>query len=372
MASRSPQPGDHSLHATTPTAIRVTLTGMSARARTPALFIAGFWTVVALFLGTHTWLAMLTHGHSPLRIAVYHLFVWWGWALLTPLAFAVTRRFPLVPLRPRNLAVQCCAAIVAAAAHGALWAALTPVIRPFDAMTDSINLAASARARFPLEILIYFSVILAGHATDFYVRSVRLEQSLTAAHLHALELQIQPHFLFNTLHAVSALVRAERNDEAVEMIAGLSELLRYTLDHSGAQTVPLEQEAAILRRYLSIQRMRFADRLDVSIQIAQDAARAAVPALILQPLAENAIRHGVALSAGHATITVHAYREHELLHIEMFNSGTLRADAPRGIGLTNTEERLKQLYASRYRFALRENADGGVLATIAIPWSPAA
>ncbi len=343
---------------------------MSPRARTTA-FIAGFWTIVALFLGTHMWLSMLTHGHSPLRIAAYHLFVWWGWALLTPLIFAFTRRFPLIPLRVHNVALHVCAAFVAATAHSALWAVLTPAIRPFDAMTDMINFRAAAMARFPFELLIYFVVVLAVHTIDFYTRAGRLEESLTAAHLHALELQIQPHFLFNTLHAVSSLVRAERNDQAVEMIAGLSELLRYTLDHSGAQTVPLEKEAAILRRYLAIQRIRFADRLDVSIDIEQNAARAAVPALILQPLAENAIRHGVALSAGPATITVRAYRANELLHIEMFNSGTLRADAQRGIGLTNTEERLRQLYAERYSFAIEENRGGGVLATIAIPWSAA-
>ncbi|HJQ40066.1 MAG TPA: histidine kinase [Thermoanaerobaculia bacterium] len=334
-------------------------------------FVAAFWTGVALFLGTHTWLSMLTHGHSPLRIAVYHLFVWWGWALLTPLVLAFTRRFPIVPLRVRNLALHGCAAVAAGTAHSVLWAVLTPAIRPFDAMTDMINVRAAAMARFPLEVLIYVAVLLAVQSIEFYTRAGRLEESLTAAHLHALELQIQPHFLFNTLHAVSSLVRAERNDQAVEMIAGLSELLRYTLDHSGAQTVPLEKEAAILSRYLAIQRVRFADRLDVSIEIEQNAARAAVPALILQPLAENAIRHGVALSAGPASITVRAYRANELLHIEMFNSGTLRTDAQRGIGLTNTEERLRQLYAERYQFAIEENRGGGVLATIAIPWSPA-
>src|SRR4051812_43000939 len=97
-----------------------------ARPRTTA-FIAGFWTVVALFLATHTWLSMLTHGHSPLRIAAYHLFVWWGWALMTPLIFAFSRRFPLVPLRFANIALHCCAATAAALAHSTLWSVLTPV-----------------------------------------------------------------------------------------------------------------------------------------------------------------------------------------------------------------------------------------------------
>ena len=122
----------------------------------------------------------------------------------------------------------------------------------------------------------------------------------------------------------------------------------------------------MLRRYLEIQRVRFADRLEVKIDVADDVRRAAVPTLILQPLAENAIRHGVATSAGAGRVEVRAFRRNGELRIEMFNTGTL-SNGPRGIGLRNTEERLRQLYADAYRFELR-NTEGGVLAEMTLPW----
>ena len=215
-------------------------------------------------------------------------------------------------------------------------------------------------ARLPFEVMIYIAAMVFAHA-------MTLERTLGAARLHALELQIQPHFLFNTLNAISSLVRAKQNTEAVEVIAGLSDLLRYTLDHAGEQRVPLEQETAMLQRYLGIQRVRFPDRLDVQIDVDDDARRAAVPTLILQPLAENAIRHGIARAASAGRVAVRAFRRDENLEIEMFNTGALTGER-RGIGLTNTIERLRQLYGDAHRFELRER-DGGVVAAISIPWS---
>ena len=124
----------------------------------------------------------------------------------------------------------------------------------------------------------------------------------------------------------------------------------------------------MLQRYLGIQRVRFADRLDVQIDVAEEARRAAVPTLILQPLAENAIRHGIARAASAGRVEVRAYRRDENLEIEMFNTGSLAGGERRGIGLTNTIERLRQLYGDAHRFELRER-DGGVVAAISIPWS---
>src|SRR5262249_28045787 len=147
------------------------------------------------------------------------------------------------------------------------------------------------------------------------------------------------------------------NDEAVTMIAGLSDLLRYTLDHANDQTVPLDEESTILRRYLEIQRARFPDRLTFDIDIANDVRKAAVPTLILQPLAENAIRHGIATSAGAGEVSVRAFRDNGDLRIEMFNSGSLR-DAPEGVGLRNTRERLQRIYGDGHRFDLRASSRG--------------
>ena len=344
---------------------------MSSR-RVSWLPIVAFWSAFALLGAAQTWLSMITHGHSLLRIFVYQLAVWSFWALLTPVLFSLTRRFPPIPFRIRNWLLHAAAALAIVPVHTVIWIALTILIKPYDAMTETrfAPYVPGTIARLPLEIVIYIAVVATAHMTELHSRASRLEQSLGAARLHALELQIQPHFLFNTLNAISALVRSQKNSEAVEVIAGLSDLLRYTLDHAGAQRVPLELEAAMLGRYLEIQRVRFADRLDVKIDVDAEARRAAVPTLILQPLAENAVRHGIAQSAAAGRIEVRAFRRDGALRIEMFNTGSL-SDAPRGIGLTNTVERLQQLYPDAYRFDLR-NADGGVVAAISIPWSEVA
>jgi two-component system, LytTR family, sensor kinase len=332
---------------------------------------AAVWFVIAILSAVQTWLAMITHGHSLPRMLFYHLAIWMVWVLMTPLVFRLARRFPVVPFRMRNALLHFLFALVAGIVHGSIWLTLTIVIRPYDAMTVQEFGPAFpfvTFARLPSEILIYAAILGVSYAAESWERAAQLERSLVDARLHALELQIQPHFLFNTLNAISGLVRGRQNDEAVQVIAGLSDLLRYTLDHAGSQRVALDQEAAILKRYLEIQQVRFSDRLEISIEIGEDAARAAVPTLLLQPLAENAVRHGIAQFAGPARIDVRAFRDRDQLRIEMFNSGTLRSPATFGIGLRNTIERLQQLYPATHAFAL-QNSNGGVLATIAIPWS---
>lgn len=202
------------------------------------------------------------------------------------------------------------------------------------------------------------------------VTLARLETQLAQARLQVLNAQIQPHFLFNTLNSVGALVRTGRPDEAVAMIAGLSDLLRYALDR-GSQRVTVGEEVEMLRRYLEIQRLRFPDRLSFGIDVSAEARTAAVPVLLLQPLAENAISHGVARSAGPGRVEVRAYRRDGELRIEMSNTGRLAADAVRGIGLANTVARLEELYGARQRFDLRASGEG-VTAELTIPWSEVA
>jgi LytS/YehU family sensor histidine kinase len=222
-----------------------------------------------------------------------------------------------------------------------------------------MNVRGIVFSRVPLELILYLAVVCV-------VQVLQLQTSLMNARLHALELQLQPHFLFNTLNTISSLVRTEQNSEAVSMIAGLSDLLRYTLDNAGRQQVTLEEESTVLRRYLEIQKGRFPDRLTYSIDIDPDVRHAAVPTFILQPLAENAIRHGVARSAGAGVVNVRAFRRDGRVTIEMFNSGTLAPSAGGGIGLGNTRERLRQLYGDAQTFELRNEHDG-VLASLTMP-----
>jgi len=317
------------------------------------------WTLFGLISGLQVWISMITHGHSVPRLLGYNILIWEGWLALSYAIGLLMRRVPLIPFNLSNLLIHALAAIVAAVAHVAYWIALTLVMRPFDPIPDTINVSAIFFSRVPLELILY--LVVAGVA-----QAMQLQTSLTNARLHALELQLQPHFLFNTLNTISSLVRTEQNSEAVAMIAGLSDLLRYTLDHAGRQQVTLDEESTMLRRYLEIQRGRFPDRLTYSIDIAPDVRRAAVPTFILQPLAENAIRHGVARSAGAGVVNVRAFRSDGRVTIEMFNSGTLAPSPDGGIGLGNTRERLRQLYGDAQTFELR-NANDGVLASLTMP-----
>lgn len=340
------------------------------------MIIAGFWTLFGLISGIQVWISMMTHGHSVPRLIAYHVIVWEAWIGITAIVVWLTRRWPVIPLTAANLFRHLAAVLLLGSVHIAYWMILMLTLRPYDqrnAAFGDLHFTDVVASRFPLELIFYCAVVSGAQAADYYakyreraLRTAQLEMSLTNARLHALELQIQPHFLFNTLNAISSLVRTARNDEAVVMIAGLSDLLRYTLDHAEEQRVSLEVESAMLQRYLDIQRVRFADRMSFSIDIDADVKRAAVPTLILQPLAENAIRHGVAMSSGSGSVTVRAFRHDGDLQIDIFNTGNLRENADRGIGLTNTLERLRQLYGDGKHFDIR-NLRGGVMASLTIP-----
>ena len=344
------------------------------------LLLPGLWILFGLISGIQIQISMLSHNHSWVRVLSYQVLVWSLWIPASLAIAALIRRVPLAPPRAGAVLLHVAAAVGLGIVHQALWVALVLWMKPYDFMNPTsfgghyIDITVS---QMPLELLLYGLVALAVHARaavasarERELRAAQLETSLAEARLHALEVQIQPHFLFNTLNAIGALVRTGKSAEAIGMIGGLSDLLRYALDRAGGTRVPLEEETAMLARYLEIQRLRFPDRLTSSIDVAPDAAGAAVPVLLLQPLAENAIRHGIARSEAPGRVTVRAFREGDSLRLEMFNSGRLDPAREHGIGLSTTIARLEQLYGARQSFSLRQE-DGGVLASVTIPWSPA-
>jgi hypothetical protein len=311
-------------------------------------------------------------------VLTYQVLIWNAWFVFTPCIAWLARRAPLVPPTARAVVAHVIAALAIAPLHGVWWAMLLVKLRPYDAMGTE-DFADAFRwitpSGLPQELCFYCVVLAAHHAVEYYDKyrereraAARLELSLSEARLHALELQIQPHFLFNTLNSISALVRTARQRDAVTMIAGLSDLLRYSLDHAGEQRVTLAAELAITERYLEIERLRFPDRMAFEIDAAAELRRAAVPALVLQPLVENAIRHGIAPVLAPGRVAIRVRREGPRLRIEIFNTGTLAADRRAGVGLRNTMDRLRHLYRSDHSFELRAAPDG-VVASVTLPWS---
>jgi sensor histidine kinase YesM len=204
------------------------------------------------------------------------------------------------------------------------------------------------------------------------LQAAELGRELVEARLDALRLQLNPHFLFNTLHAISALIH-EDPEAADRMVARLSDLLRLSLDQSKPQEVPLSEEIAFLDRYLEIELTRFGDRLKIEKQIAAEAQDALVPFLLLQPLVENAIRHGIEPREETGHVAISAQRNNGVLELRISDdgaglSGAAAAGAREGIGLSNTRSRLQHLYGTEFKFELAELAHGGLEARISIPY----
>ncbi len=234
-------------------------------------------------------------------------------------------------------------------------------------------------AEFHSGLLIYASIIAIRNALDTYrkyqereVRAAQLEAQLTQAHLDALRKQLHPHFLFNTLNTVSILID-EDTGAARNMLVRLSDLLRSTLDGAKTHEVSLKQELEFIESYLEIERMRFHDRLTVEMHIDPKTLSAQVPDLILQPLVENAIRHGIATRSAAGTIQIHADRMNGDLRLQVRDNGKglphgQQQLSKTGVGISNTQSRLQQLYGFKHSFEIHNLDEGGVMVNITIPF----
>ncbi|HEV2761636.1 MAG TPA: histidine kinase, partial [Pyrinomonadaceae bacterium] len=272
-------------------------------------------------------------------------------------------------------------------AHVALATCLRILIRPFDVWSDERPFALQFRGEmsslFLFDFVVYWAVLGVGYAFDYRERyrereslASELRAQLAQARLESLKMQLHPHFLFNTLHAISGLVRSNQKQPAVNMIAGLSELLRRALDSADEQEVALREEIKFAQLYLDIQTVRFPDRLTVRVEVAPETLDALVPNMLLQPLVENAIRHGVSADESAGVITITSYRAGGMLHVAVSDDGPgleagWRMGDGAGIGLVNTGERLKRLYGPEHRFELRNGAARCVTASVVIPFRAA-
>lgn len=234
---------------------------------------------------------------------------------------------------------------------------------------------------FPSDGLLYWAVLAIDYGVGHYrrlrereLRASQLEAQLSEARLEALKMQLQPHFLFNALHTIGQLIRTHRDVAAVQMVARLGDLLRRVLAAATTQEVPLKQELEFVRSYLEIERVRFRDRLAAVVEVSPETEEACVPHLILQPLVENAIRHGIAARGAGGRLHISARRVGSELHLTVVDDGAGLAGGPadgaehQGVGLKNTSARLHQLYGDAASFALTNGENGGVEARVVLPF----
>ncbi|HEX8117612.1 MAG TPA: histidine kinase [Pyrinomonadaceae bacterium] len=348
----------------------------------------GFWALFSFLNANQVYFEMLHKPgmhHSWWRIVFWQLAVWWVWGCLTPIVLRVGRRVTGANASwLRGLLIHLPFSLLLPAAHGAASVYIRMVIQPFDVWSDTRpfldQYGGELRSLFLFDFFVYWAVLGVGYAFDYRKRynererdASELKAQLAQARLEALKVQLHPHFLFNTLHTISGLVRGGDRQPAVNMIAGLSALLRRALDSADEQEVPLREELKFVELYLDIQLVRFSDRLTVRTDVEPETLDALVPNMILQPLVENAVRHGVSPCESPGTITISAYRAGRALRVEVSDDGPglqsgWRAEDCGGIGLANTIERLKRLYGAEQRFELSNGAGRGVTATFVIPF----
>jgi len=350
----------------------------------PWFWIALIWGSVGLFDATQTVFVMRAEGmhHAWVALWVTLLLCYLPWALVTPTILRLGRRYPPVRFKPAStwmVHVLACGAINFGIAGWNAW--LEAMLNPWaKAAPDPFRLLWFYKFYNGMlsSVFLYGVVIVVSYVLDSRERlarqqteTARLNEQLSKAQLDALRRQIEPHFLFNTLNAIAGLVREKRNDDAVDMIAGLSDFLRRVIEESGKQQVPLGDEMEFLQKYLDIQKVRFAERLQVRVEVPKELFNAQVPSLILQPMVENAIKHGIAKRAQGGLIRIAAVRSNGMLTLSVYNDGPkLPADwdeSRSGIGISNARTRLQSLYGEACGLSLQNREPGGVEVSVSVP-----
>jgi two-component system, LytTR family, sensor kinase len=312
---------------------------------------------------------------------------WYSWALLAPIVIWLARRFPLErETWPRALPVHLVAIIAVTIAHLAMAEAVSGTLMAWfwtGESAEKYSYWSSVRAQyfknFDWEMMTYWAIVggyytftYSRQAQDRTLRASQLEARLAEAQLQALQRQLHPHFLFNTLNAISALMHRDV-EAADQMLAKLSDLLRMALDQRSGQEVPLKDELEFLQKYLEIEEARFGERLSVTFDIAPETLDAQVPNLLLQPLVENSIRHAVAVRIEPGRIEIRARQLGETLELVVSDNGPGMPPSPltspgKGVGLANTRSRLERLYGANHQLRFSEPPGGGLMVTVTIPF----
>jgi two-component system, LytTR family, sensor kinase len=341
-----------------------------------ALGMVAGWTLFGLCAFAACLLADAATGADsvPWRaLLAYSLGAAWTWAVLTPPVFWLTRD-------ARFSAGHRLRSVLLHATTGAGFVVLSVTLQSMLASATRIDTSGVSPLlpRVENSLLAYAALVVIGQAAHYFtllktrqIHASELEARLAKTHLQLLRMQLQPHFLFNTLNTVAELVHSDP-DTADQMITRLGRLLRLSLDHAGHQVVPLRQEIDFLRMYVEIEQVRFQDRLQIVWDLAPDTLEAAVPTLLWHPVLENAIRHGVTPLAGRGRIVIASQRAGDDLVLEIRDNGRGLPHGQilrEGVGLRNIRARVDQLYGSRAHFSLEPATGGGTVATLRLPFT---
>jgi hypothetical protein len=381
------------------------LTAVPARPNFPSVFSdeprhpspAFIQSRAALLIGTASLIlalvtAMECESITHLPSLLYGLVLWGWWGAIASMFWlagsgsGLRPRFELARSF-RGIVLQVFIACAAGVVHLMMLGSLSLFIPEWETHAPAIKVLTSMLNvnRFGFEILIYgftFGVIgiiqaqICAQRDAF--RSLELQRQLSTAQLKALQMQLEPHFLFNTLNAITTLVELGRQPQAVEMLGHLNVILKRTLERSTPEKISLSQELEIVENYLAIEQVRFADRLRVDIKVDPGALQSLVPCFLLQPIVENAIRHGIANCEGEGTVAASAWRDGDRLRITVRDSGPGTSTTPgsstpsgNGIGLKNTRERLAHFYPERYFLQAGPLRYGGFEVAIDVPYETA-
>jgi len=344
----------------------------------PAVWIVLIWLCLGVVSGTQVVVGMRAVGmqHNWTALFFVSTVSWFVWACATPLILWLGQRFPW-RFWPVHLGACLLIAVADACWNGALNYYLNPLALTGQLPSWSYLAISALWGRFHVGLTVYAAILTADYAVASVKRlgmreaeAARLTAELSRAQLDALRRQMEPHFLFNTLNGIAGLVREHKNGPAVEMIAGLSDLLRRVLEGAHRQLVPLAEELSFLERYIELQQMRFGDRLKVTVDVPLELYGALVPGLILQPLVENAILHGVGQRVEGGSIRVGAAQSKGILTLSIHNDGPALPpggiDSGSGVGISNTRGRLASLYGPASALEVR-NVASGVETIVQVP-----
>jgi two-component system, LytTR family, sensor kinase len=345
-----------------------------------------FWTAIGLFFSTHIYLLInVMEGRAfPFSRAVRSTLPdWYLWAFLAIPILRLCKRYPLESNSWReSIWIHLPASAAFAIFHIALAVSSLLLFEALDGFQHSWmeKFELNFVWYFHYDVLTYWAIVGFAHALQYYrsfqekrMAAVKLQAQLSQAQLQALKMQLHPHFLFNTLNSMSSLLQRSGSEHtdiqtAKKMIVRLADFLRLTLHNSGAQDVDLRQELEFLRCYLEIEKVRFQDRLTVQMNIDPATLHMRIPNLILQPIVENAIRHGIAPRSSPGTVEISTMKNNGMLRVLIKDNGPGLSDGfKEGVGLSNTKARLQQSFGDSYRFILENVPTGGAEVILEIP-----